>query len=77
MGSVSYLQIVSSQNIDTSKKWMFLIISRTNTTSNKIHLFYTNKGITRLKLVKNGSVKTIIHINNFKDLFADTDVDSS
>ena len=56
---------------------MFLIISRTNTTSNKIHLFYTNKGITRLKLVKNGSVKTIIHINNFKDLFADTDVDSS
>ena len=29
-----------------------------------------------LKLVKNGSVKTITHINHFKDLFCDIDVDN-
>ena len=30
---------------------------------NKIHQFYTINGIIRLKLVENGSVKTITHIN--------------
>ena len=43
---------------------------------NKIHQFYTNDGIIRLKLVENVSVKTINRINDPKDLFPDIDVDN-
>ena len=42
----------------------------------RIHQFYTNNGIIRLKLVKNGSVKTITHVNDLKDLFPDMDIDN-
>ena len=42
----------------------------------KIHQFYTNNGIIRLKLVEIGSVKTIAHVNDLKDLFPDTDTDN-
>ena len=42
---------------------------------NKIHQFYTSYGIIRLKLVDNGSVKTITHVNDLKDLFLFPDVD--
>ena len=43
---------------------------------NKMHQFYTNNGIIRLKLVENGSVKTITHVNDLKDLFPDIDNDN-
>ena len=43
---------------------------------NKIHRLYTNNKIIRLKLAENGSVKTITHINDLKDVFPDTDVDN-
>ena len=42
----------------------------------KIHQFYTNNGILRLKLVENGSMKTITHVNDLKDLFPDTAIDN-
>ena len=42
----------------------------------RIHQFYTNNGIIRLKLVKNGSVKTVTHVNDLKDLFPDMDIDN-
>ena len=42
----------------------------------KTHQFYTNNGIIHLKLVENGSVKTITIINDLKDLFPDIDYDS-
>ena len=42
----------------------------------RIHQFYTNNEIIRLKLVKNGSVKTITHVNDLKDLFPDMDIDN-
>ena len=44
--------------------------------SKKIHQFYTSNGIIRLKLVKNGSFKTINNINDLKDLFPNIDVDN-
>ena len=44
--------------------------------TSKIHQFYTNNGIIHLKLVKNGSVKTITHINNPMDLFPNIDIDN-
>ena len=43
---------------------------------NKIHQFYTNNGIIQLKLVKNGSVKTITHVNDLKDLFPSIDINN-
>ena len=42
----------------------------------KIYQFYTNNGIIRLKLVENGSVKTITHVNDLKDLFPNIDIDN-
>ena len=42
----------------------------------RIHQFYTNNGIIRLKLVKNGSVQTVTHVNDLKDLFPDMDIDN-
>ena len=42
----------------------------------KIHQFYTNDGIIHLKLVENGSVKTIAHVNNLKDLFPNFNMDN-
>ena len=42
----------------------------------KIHQVYTNNGIIPLKLVENGSVKTITHVNDLKDLFPDIDIDN-
>ena len=42
----------------------------------KIHQLYTNHVIIRLKLVENGSVKTIIHVNDLKELFPDIDIDN-
>ena len=41
---------------------------------NKIHQFYTNNEIIRLKLVENGSVKTITHVNDLNDLFPDINI---
>ena len=41
-----------------------------------MHQFYINNGIIRLKLVENGSVKTITHVNDLKDLFPDIDNDN-
>ena len=42
----------------------------------KIHQFYTKNGIIRLKLVENGSLKTITHVNDLKNLFPDIDTDN-
>ena len=43
---------------------------------NKIHQFYTSNGIIRFKLIENGSVKTITHVSDLKDLFPDIDIDN-
>ena len=42
----------------------------------KLHQFYTNNGIVRVKLEENGPLKSIIHMLDQANLFLDIEIDS-